>query len=166
MINIHVWEICVNNGLRKWSSYERGVCAVQLVWLDMYKLYTCTLCKLEFFFASKSSNFMLQNFCEYAVWQHKYFMKMNFSYISILPDRYSHRHIMVSESLTLQSWKVRSLVRASKNFCVIWRFLGQNQLHFTLPLLIEPSDHCFQANLQEFVIFSIQDCWNYCSLWT
>ena len=51
LIYIHVWEICVNNGLRKWSSHERRSCPVQLLWLDMYKLYclyTCTLCKLNF----------------------------------------------------------------------------------------------------------------------
>ena len=72
---------------------------------------------------------------------------------------------MVSNSLTLESWKLRSLRRELEsltNFRLFVTFWGRNQLY----LHLIPSIHCSQANFQVFCIFSNKKHGYYCYVWT
>ena len=73
-------------------------------------------------------------------------------------------YLMVSNSLTLESWKVRSLRLELES-------LTNSRAFFTFKVkigyiyILIPSHHCFQANFQEFHMFYSRNWWNYCYFW-
>ena len=76
---------------------------------------------------------------------------------------------MVSNSLTLESWKFRNLrpeLESLINFGSFFAFWGHNQLIRSYFCLSITSNRSFQANIRAFLLFPSKNCGIFCHFWT